>query len=115
MDVPAGRENLRAFALQNKLIQQSKHLTNVEALLNPKSGKKQLQNWQPLEKLHWLAEVSRDTLLLIPGRDPEPVLGKLSYFVEQIAPRIADMEGVVNHRTLGQYLSPDGGSAVAIV
>ena len=50
-DAPEDDEGLRNFALEKKMIKQRVHLSNVKSLLDPTSGKKQLQGWQPLSKL----------------------------------------------------------------
>ena len=78
-DVPSDNKSLGDFAIEQRLIKKRSHLSNVKTLLDPPSGKKQLQEWQPLSKLRWLAEINRSTGALISSRDPSLCLGHQSF------------------------------------
>ena len=58
-DVPEDRDALADFAV-GRLIDERYHLSNVDDLLDPSRGTKQLQNWVPLKKLRWLKQVTSD-------------------------------------------------------
>ena len=53
-DVPHDREHLRHFALDHQMIARPDNISNVYELLDLESGKKQLNHFQPLNKMKWL-------------------------------------------------------------
>jgi hypothetical protein len=91
------------FAIANKLIDNASHFSNVTNLINPSSGKKQLQQWQPVAKLRWLMIIDKKGEL-VSGRAPEPVLGNEEFFVKSVVPMKPDMHKIKDHWRLGTYL-----------
>ena len=97
-EAPEDSRGLREFALQNGLIKERNHLSNVIELLKRDSGKKQLNYWQPLHKLRWLAQVDRTTGVRL-EREPVPLLGGTSeFFVGSAAPMVSGMKVKVKKR-----------------
>ena len=99
MDVAEDGQQLREFALQHRLISRPNNISNVYKLLDPASGKKQLNYYVPLSKLKWLKKVDDTT------RSPEPVLGGTpEFFVGSVVPMIPDMN-IAYHTNLARLLN----------
>ena len=104
LEAPEDRKGLGDFALEHRLITERKHTSNVIELLKPQSGKKQLNYWQPLHKLRWLAQVERTTGVRL-EREPVPLLGGTAeFFVGSVAPMVIGMADIQSRERLTRLL-----------
>ena len=99
------RDSLIGFAIRKGLIDGPSHASNVEQLIDPKSGKKQRQRWVPLHKLKLLQQIDKKTKLPL-DRPPEPILaGNFEWYVNDFAPLVFGMEKIRDGPQLSRLFS----------